>query len=122
MRSSRGTEEEDPVSGSCTGMSQGLGKRDTWREPLRNPMEVSVLLQKLDSLNEEGNKVQQERQNVDSELSEAVLQYGVLSQVSAFRRTDSKKIERTKKKMREMRREDPATAITLETEATYRFL
>lgn len=70
-------------------------------------MEVSVLLKKLDSLNEEGNKVQQEIQSVDSELAEAVLQYDVLSQ----------RIERTKKKMKEMSREDPTTAIALETEA-----
>lgn len=121
MRSSRRTEEEDPVSDSCAGMNQGLGKRETWRELICNQMEVSVLLRKLDSLNEEGNKVQQEMQSVDSELSEAVLQYDVLSQVSVFRRTNFKKIKRTKKKMREMHREDPATAITLETKATYRF-
>ena len=55
-------------------------------------MEVSVLLKKLDSLNEEGNKVQQEIQSVDSELAEAVLQYDVLSQVweSKFTHRESK--------------------------------
>ena len=59
-------------------------------------MEVSVLLKKLDSLNEEGNKVQQEIQSVDSELAEAVLQYDVLSQVWESKRVHSKRIERTK--------------------------
>ena len=81
-----------------------------------------MLLKKLDSLNEEGTRVQQEMKSVDSELSEAVLEYDVLSQVRASRQTNSKKIERTKKKMKEMSREDPITAITLETEVAYRFL
>lgn len=84
-------------------------------------MEVSVLLKKLDSLNEEGNKVQQEIQSVDSELAEAVLQHDVLSQVWEFKRVHSKRIERTKKKLKEMSREDPTTAIALETEAAYGF-
>jgi hypothetical protein len=52
-------------------------------------MEVSMLLKKLDSLNEEGNKVQQEIQSVDSELAEAVLQYDVLSQVWESKRVHS---------------------------------
>ena len=85
-------------------------------------MEVSVLLKKLDSLNEEGNKVQQEIQSVDSELAEAVLQYDVLSQVCASQRVHFQKIERTKRKMKEMSREDPTTAIAIETEVAYGFI
>ena len=45
-------------------------------------MEVSILLKKLDSLNEEGRAIQEEKQRVDDELANTKLQCELTTQVS----------------------------------------